>query len=64
MEVFLVGQVRHEDNVVEPLIVEYLAASQPRQTVYGAPAGPYEPVLHTQALQVEEAITNVVESES
>ena len=66
------GQVRHEDNVVEPLIVEYLPASHDKQvvseaaaevaeylpamqTVHGPPAGLYEPALHTQALEVEEA---------
>jgi hypothetical protein len=72
MEALLVGQVRHEDNVVEPLIVEYLPASHDKQvvsavaaevgeylpamqTVHGPPAGPYEPALHAQALEVEEA---------
>ena len=72
MEVLLVGQVRHEDEDIEPLVVEYLPASHDKQvasavaavvaeylpamqTVHGAPAGPYEPALHTQALEVEEA---------
>ena len=66
------GQVRHNDNDAEPLIVEYLPASHDKQvvseaaaevaeylpamqTVHGPPAGPYEPALHTQALEVEEA---------
>ena len=65
------GQVRHEDDDVEPLIVEYLPTSHDKQvvseaaaevaeylpamqTVHGPPAGPYEPALHTQALEVEE----------
>ena len=72
MDVLLVGRARHEDDDVEPLIVEYLPASHDkqvvsavatevaeylpvRQTVHGPPAGPYEPALHTQALEVEEA---------
>ena len=72
MDVLLVGQARHEDDDVEPLIVEYLPASHDKQvvsavaaevaeylpamqTVHGPPAGPYEPALHTQALEVEEA---------
>ena len=64
------GQVRHKDNDVEPLIV-YLPASHDKQvvsavaaevaeyvpaiqTVHGPPASPYEPALHTQTPEVEE----------
>ena len=49
MEVLLVGQVRHEDEDVEPLIVEYLPASHGKQVVsaVAAEVAEYLPAMQT-----------------
>jgi len=49
MQVLLVGHVRHKDNDVEPLIVEYLPASHDKQVVSAAAAevAEYFPAMQT-----------------